>query len=332
MLKVEWLVSLYFFLINLGGDVLNKMKVLFLFTFIVLFGFSGVAYANESDVFIKELDGEISNKILDSLSAEDERFNSYSQLNQDNPNLKYYVYSAQNSTDINVLFYAGLYGGLNWYSNRVEVNMISNNFKAPNLFTFDSSGIFKSKSTATGYVSIYNQNGYYAIGYKPWILFEQYDNGNSSGGDGFVWPKVIMDVFEKLHSIFSDFGQFIKDIFVPSDTNIIQNSLNDLKDKLTDHFKPILDSLDSIKELFTPEKAVLMLNMAKSGESGNDTVSNDFYEIEINIPQLGVDHVQPFKPYSNSRFMIYVICNSLLVITTLVHLIRRIVGSGDVIE
>lgn len=299
--------------------------------FLGLFFVSDKAFASESDVFIRDLNESLSKKILDSLMSEDERFSSYSDLIEKNKDFKYYVYSSQNSNDINLLFYSGSYGVLSAYSNRVEVNLLANEFEIPNSFTFDSEGNFKSKTNVTGYVSIYNENGYYMSGNRAWSYFENYKGGSESG-DGFVWPKVILDVFEKLNNIFSDFGQFIKDIFVPSDTNIIQNSLKDMSSKISEHFKPILDSLESIKELFTPDQSVISANMLSSSRSDQEVVTNDFYEIEINIPKLGVDHVQPFKPYSQSRYIIYLICNSLLVITTLVHLIRRIMGSGDVIE
>lgn len=307
----------------------NRYVILVLF--LGLFFVSDKAFAAESDVFIRDLNESLSEKILDSLMSEDERFSSYSDLIEKNKGFKYYVYSSQNSNDINLLFYSGSYGGLGAYSNRVEVNLLANEFEIPNLFTFDSEGNFKSKTNVTGYVSIYNENGYYMSGIRAWSYFENYKGGSESG-DGFVWPKVILDVFDKLNNIFSDFGQFIKDIFVPSDTNIIQNSLKDMSSKISEHFKPILDSLESIKELFTPDQSVISANMLSSSRSDQEVVTNDFYEIEINIPELGVDHVQPFKPYSQSRLIIYLICNSLLVITTLVHLIRRIMGSGDVIE
>lgn len=296
--------------------------------FLGLFFVSDKAFAAESDVFIRDLNESLSEKILDSLMSEDERFSSYSDLIEKNKGFKYYVYSSQNSNDINLLFYSGSYGGLIAYSNLVEVNLLANEFEIPNLFTFDSEGNFKSKTNVTGYVPIYNENGYYMSGNRAWSYFENYKGGSESG-DGFVWPKVILDVFEKLNNIFSDFGQFIKDIFVPSDTNIIQNSLSDLTGKIKNHFTPILDSLDSIKELFTPEgRTANMRSLLKDEEP----VSEDFYEIEFNIPELGVDHVQPFLPYRNSSVIIYYICNSLLVITTFVHLIRRIMGTGDVIE
>ncbi|HBM5487340.1 TPA: hypothetical protein LY343_002741 [Enterococcus faecium] len=299
-----------------------KIKISVFILFMVCLFSANTVYADETPLFSKDLNDDVSGKILGKLSEED-RFSSYAQLVKDNRNFKYYVYSDPNSTDIKILFYAGSFGRSFTYSDRVEASFYSNEF-VPNLYIFDHDGNFKGKATSPNNVSIYNGNGYYAAGYKPWLKFEQYDSGGSSGGSSggnvFEWPEVVLDVFKKIQNILSNVSGFIKDIFVPSDTNIIQNSLKDTSSEISAHFKPVLDGLESIKEIFTPEPGEMEKN------------EYDFYQIEINIPELGIEHVQPFWPYNQSRLIISLICNSLLVIITLIHLIRRIMGSGDVIE
>ncbi len=292
-------------------------KILFVFLLSLLSFIPVTVHADMATVFTKELDDTVSSNIVKTLAKDDTRFTSYTELINTYPKLKYYVYSNKNSTDINLLVYSGSYGNSTFYNDRVELNVMSNGFSSPNLFIFDSNGNLKSKSSSSSYVSIYNGYGYYYSTGKPFTAFEKYDSSSDSS-----IPESILNVFNHINTIFSNFTQFLHDLIVPSDTNIISNAFSDFSQEIKNHFKPLFDAFDSIVELFTPETEVNSLS----------DVPNDFYFITINIPELGIHNVQPFKPYNNSREMIYLFCNSLIVITTVIYLVRRIIGTGDVIQ